>query len=701
MSGSNFNFNFNSIFSFTNATTTVKNLTVKFGENPTNSPVTIINNSIYVLSTKNVVYTTSGLKALEFNFTFSDNTTITTFAKIFVTVQIEGLLSTQNAICTDLIRERGIFTSKIPFQGYTENFPINGQIEYTVFYSNGNTARKMMKPIIIVDGFDPKNKRKVQDCDCESDPKCLEDNSETTYSSYYPFPKFTTTFNADKHESIEDSMDYKDQNDVKINFMAELRSLGYDVIIINQPSYYVINPLQPTITVTVPISISLPITTTITIPNYVFVDGGADYIERNAYTLASFIQEYIKSAQNTAGSTEQLVLIGPSMGGQITRFALAYMEKKYAETGLDKWKHNARLWVSVDSPHLGANIPVGAQANIWFMAEPLGKIPAKEKYSDLNSVAGKQQSILNFDYALTSQAHNLLGSPFYTKYYNDLKNNGAAGSNGYPVTTTTFRKIAMTNGSLSGVKQGIESQSFLYTRVYIRGLWPFQSSTITLARFHDFFMPSTGNTGLVFRGDGQNFNIHTVNPQNWDLSHPRWSLHVTNNDVRVCHDVIPGGFLKLGKQIKESIESGASEGGYRSETSNYLDRNSFISTFSSLGHLNPYQNWSNPLNKNLLCASNRETPFDSYFGNGYNTEHTTFNKESVKWLKEELLGNKQLPNFPIDPNALTGNRIICNGNNTQYKFEICSVPSPVVNWSVSDKAIIISSTPYSVILKGN
>ena len=82
--------------------------------------------------------------------------------------------------------------------------------------------------------------------------------------------------------------------------------------------------MQPTITVTVPISISLPITTTITIPNYVFVDGGADYIERNAYTLASFIQEYIKSAQNTAGSTEQLVLIGlccpPKTVQQLTNF---------------------------------------------------------------------------------------------------------------------------------------------------------------------------------------------------------------------------------------------------------------------------------------------------------------------------------------------------------------------------------------------
>lgn len=48
-----------------------------------------------------------------------------------------------------------------------------------------------------------------------------------------------------------------------------------------------------------------------------------------------------------------------------------------------------------------------------------------------------------------------------------------------------------------------------------------------------------------------------------------------------------------------------------------------------MAHLNPDQDWSNPLSFNLTCESNTLTPFDSYYGESLNTEHVSFNQKSI------------------------------------------------------------------------
>ena len=58
---------------------------------------------------------------------------------------------------------------------------------------------------------------------------------------------------------------------------------------------------------------------------------------------------------------EELVILGPSMGGLIAQYALAYMEQQ----GLP---HETRLYLSFDSPHRGANIPISLQYLINYFA---------------------------------------------------------------------------------------------------------------------------------------------------------------------------------------------------------------------------------------------------------------------------------------------------------------------------------------------
>ncbi len=135
------------------------------------------------------------------------------------------------------------------------------------------------------------------------------------------------------------------------------------------------------------------------------------------------------------------MVIGPSMGGLISRYALAFMEKKLAETGNNaKWNHETRLWVSFDSPHQGANIPIGVQKGIQYFAEEQDVESAKEFLDKkLNKPATKQMLVNHY----TNDTNLPVGAPnFRNRFQNELN------ALGMP---QNLRKIALLNGSIMGV----------------------------------------------------------------------------------------------------------------------------------------------------------------------------------------------------------------------------------------------------------
>lgn len=77
---------------------------------------------------------------------------------------------------------------------------------------------------------------------------------------------------------------------------------------------------------------------------------GDDYIQRNAYVAVKLIERY--KAELKPG--EKFVLEGTSMGGLVARYALDYMESRAIT-------HSVSLFISYDSPQMGAYIPVGVQ----------------------------------------------------------------------------------------------------------------------------------------------------------------------------------------------------------------------------------------------------------------------------------------------------------------------------------------------------
>jgi pimeloyl-ACP methyl ester carboxylesterase len=187
------------------------------------------------------------------------------------------------------------------FQGYTETLARSGVGDVTVFYHTNNGCDEVIrKPVIVVDGFDPNSER--------------------------------VAFNKDPDKSIYAQLRY---NGTANNMGDDLRAQGYDVIILDFPKYSVYT-IQPP-------GYSRPR------PYYEYIDGGTDYIERNALVLKQLIRNINLHLQQIS-STEQIVVVGPSMGGLIARYALAKMEQTNEI-------HNTSLFVSFDTPHMGANIP--------------------------------------------------------------------------------------------------------------------------------------------------------------------------------------------------------------------------------------------------------------------------------------------------------------------------------------------------------
>lgn len=96
----------------------------------------------------------------------------------------------------------------------------------------------------------------------------------------------------------------------------------------------------------------------------VFVDYySMDAIENNAKMLQEVIQ-WVNSQKATAGSSEQNVVMGVSLGGVLARYTLAKMTKTLGSSSTQ-----TRLLITHDSPHQGANVPLGFQDFLYDFGE--------------------------------------------------------------------------------------------------------------------------------------------------------------------------------------------------------------------------------------------------------------------------------------------------------------------------------------------
>ena len=158
----------------------------------------------------------------------------------------------------------------------------------------------------------------------------------------------------------------------------------------------------------------------------------------NAMNLVNFIKTKINDVKT---SDNELIVIGVSMGGLVCRYALTYMEQPS-----NTYDHKTKLFISMDSPQNGANVPLGFQ----YMAKYLnidvdGKIEMLKKAVDdmLDSDAAKEMLIYHHTNTSNLTARCATNR---TTFLNNLSFIG-----NFPKKCTT---MALSMGSGNGTGQG-------------------------------------------------------------------------------------------------------------------------------------------------------------------------------------------------------------------------------------------------------
>jgi len=326
--------------------------------------------------------------------------------------------------------------------------------------------------------------------------------------------------------------------------------------------------------------------------------NGADYIQRNAFVLLKLIQQ-INSAKS--GNSPNIVL-GASMGGQVARYALAYMER-------NNISHCTSEYISFDSPHKGANISLGLQYWIDFFQDNNAK--AQESLSGLNKPAPQQMLVYHYNFSANAIRQNWISS---------------LSTIGYPKQT---RNVAVLNGSKTQQGTGFNAGDQLIDYNYHIPL-------LATIRGNAWSIP--GNVyGVIFMGKKP-----WKSPK--DHQSPLGALHFDN---------APGGIRDVAKQIADPDPY--YEGVRVGEIVSLNDNQCFIPSISALdvntnnllydidGNISP----TNP-NKTL-------TPFDAYYAPTANEKHVDVNGSltsgQMKWVYDEIKNTQVI----VQPSLVNSN----------------------------------------------
>ncbi len=584
----------------------------------------------------NLSFIQAGKNIIKFTFLYTDNSSYSNYQKIKVVGQ-SAILSRPGGLFCESVPV--LLQSEIPFQGYNETIATNSFADYHIYYhtvtpTSTDCEQVLRKPIIILDGFDPQD-------------------GARSYIEIY-----------------KEQLRY--DNGTRL-LGDELREKGYDVIILNFPKLDSKITLENGDKFEIPSLVKINGTSqTIDLKGR---DGGADYIERNAFLLVKLIQD-LNGQLATNNSTEKLVIVGPSMGGQIARYALAYMEKQQS-LGVQNMNHNTRQFISFDSPNDGANIPLALQQNLHFFGYVGGNQKARLKYEqNFKSPAARQILIEQLDGFNSS-------STFHSNFYNSVKQVGLSGSGGYPVN---LRKVTLLNGNGQSLKTYTEGIEILHGE----GRTTFLNAKVFLA--YDNFVPAYNQSLRIAK------TRITVPRMLWiDVINTNFNFY--NNNSRGSMDAVQGSIYTATKDVYDGFYEGLEDDDIRQEWTTVLPNHTFIPSISVAAFRNSVSDWNaNITNRNLLC--NNEIYFDGYFMPEQSEDHITLTSKNVEWLAQEI--DKGIANCPtICTYKINGSGTLCVNAQDQYFLD---APLPIgysVVWTVDRSDItILQDGPTSATVLG-
>lgn len=156
-----------------------------------------------------------------------------------------------------------------------------------------------------------------------------------------------------------------------------------------------------------------------------------NYIQANAGVAVSCIRRAIQQRQGYA----PLIVGGVSMGGIITRYALATMER-------DGEDHQTETYLSYDSPHNGAWIPLILQQMAYFFEDFSSSDPGGPKQADLIRSPAAQQLLWGWVENSRYSGPVATASPLRGEFLAELKDLGW-----FPAMP---RKLGVANGTANG-----------------------------------------------------------------------------------------------------------------------------------------------------------------------------------------------------------------------------------------------------------
>lgn len=390
-----------------------------------------------------------------------------------------------------------------------------------------------------------------------------------------------TTGILDKPIIILDGFDPGDSRDINglynsLNFEGQniadiLRDEGFDIIILNAPTY---------------------------MSDGVTIDGGGDFIQRNAFVLI----ELINLINNDKVGDEELVVLGPSMGGLIARYGLAFMEAN----NLDP---DTRLYISFDAPHNGANVPISLQYLVNFLAVQSGDPDAQQAAGQLLGSAAAQEMLVDHLFSHLLEGSDFEQDPTLTLPAGapDFRDAFQAELDalGFP---QTVRNVAMVNGSGAGTTIGVPGMQVVDTTLDLgSGL----SAQVVLN-----FMPPASQTIEVTQFDT---SLGPIPVQSFGAS---GESEAVSDGV----DSAPGGV----SSISNALGGGGNNNDILTDFIDALDQDefSFIPLISALAIENEDDWYATPDLNN--------SPFAATFIPTINEPHITVTQASAQFALDEI-----------------------------------------------------------------
>ena len=187
-------------------------------------------------------------------------------------------------------------------------------------------------------------------------------------------------------------------------------------------------------------------------------NAGAGRMEPNANVLVEIIKEVNKRKWENSSYHENLT-IGYSAGALSLRAALKKMEVSYQNNPIDENLHHSKLYVSYDSEHQGANIPLSAQhsLNSVTMNPPIAVdlgllILILNQTQLINSGTGRDFLMYHYTQTGTPSSPSQAPHPFFNEFFGKFNNDFFYQQPPFdrPGDYAQIRNIAISQGSANG-----------------------------------------------------------------------------------------------------------------------------------------------------------------------------------------------------------------------------------------------------------